>query len=376
MNNPRFAPYICLTHNCNLNCIYCYQKHDSHSRMTYETSVKVIDWIFANVPTFTNGIEISFIGGEPLLEFELIKKIVAYVSSKKTNQKYIFYATTNGTLLTTEMKSWFVANKEIFYLGLSIDGTPATHNHNRSNSYDKIDINFFKTTWPNQGVKMTLSEYSLYHLAENIEYIHSLGFKEIGGVNLFEGTFDWSDEKYIALLIPQLKELVDFYVEHDDLEINQMLNKRIDICEIKNRNRKKWCGIGDGTNFFDIDGKMYPCPFVTPMTFDSKDMDDILCTDFTRANNFIDDDCFNNCYIYPICPFCAGANYLNSKTFKIRDKSKCRINKLIVLFAADLQMKRIIKNDARYDKSILNNTINSIIKIKTLLLPEFSQYFE
>ena len=107
--------------------------------------------------------------------------------------------------------------------------------------YDRIDIDFFVKTWPCQGIKMTLSEYSLAHLADNIKHAHSLGFCEIGGVNLFEGTFDWSDEKYIRMLIPQLEQLVDFYVENDNLRLDQMMNRKLEMCEEKNRPIKKWC---------------------------------------------------------------------------------------------------------------------------------------
>jgi len=64
------------------------------------------------------------------------------------------------------MKNWFTANNDLFVLGLSLDGTRNTHNHNRSNSFDDIDIDFFLKTYPNQGVKMTLSEYSLPQLTE------------------------------------------------------------------------------------------------------------------------------------------------------------------------------------------------------------------
>ena len=234
----RFSPSLCVTHSCNLNCIYCYQKHDGNNRMSFETACNSIDWIFANIPPDMNGVEITFIGGEPLIEFELIKKIYEYTICKYPNESYIFYATTNGVLLNDEMKEWFRDHKETFVLGLSLDGLPETHNYNRSNSYDKIDIKFFKETWPNQGVKMTISEYSLKRLADNVIYIHNLGFKEIDGVNLFEGEFDWSDEKYIKIIIPELKKLVDFYVENDGLMINQMLGRQIDMCEEPNRPKR------------------------------------------------------------------------------------------------------------------------------------------
>lgn len=370
----RFSPSLCLTHSCNLDCVYCYQEHDGNNRMSYETACECIDWIFANIPEDMHGIEISFIGGEPLVEFELIKKIYDYTNSKYAGQEYIFYATTNGALLNDEMKAWFTERKNNFVLGVSMDGLPDTHNHNRSNSYDKIDVDFFIKTWPDQGTKMTISEYSLENLAENIIYLHELGFKEIDGVNLFEGSFDWSDEKYIKKMIPQLKRLVEYYVEHDDLMLDQMMGRQIDMCEEKDRPKRKWCGIGTGTIFFDTDGQRYPCPFTTPMTFSQEELDEFKKTDFENNDNFIDDDCFENCYIYPICPMCPGANYMVKKTFKVRDRSKCRMQKLITLYVADLQAKRIYKNKNNVPENRMYNMISAIQKIKDTILPEFKEY--
>ena len=171
--------------------------------MNFDTAKECIDWIFHNIPDYaTDGVEIGFIGGEPLIEFDLLKQIFSYVSSKYNDVEHIFYATTNGTLLNSEMKEWFSAHRNCFVLGLSLDGAKETHDVNRSGSFDSIDFDFFLKNWPEQGVKMTLSEYSLPRLAENIKFIHGLGFKHINGVNLAEGSFDWSKEEYIKILIP------------------------------------------------------------------------------------------------------------------------------------------------------------------------------
>lgn len=375
--NRRFAPTLCLTHFCNLDCMYCYQKHDVHNRMSFETAKKCVDWIFANVPKESEGVEIDFIGGEPLVEFNLIKQIFEYVKITYPNEDCIFYATTNGTLLNDEMKEWFSQRKHCCVLGLSLDGKKETHDHNRSNSFDKIDIDFFVKNWPWQGIKMTLSDYSLDHLAENIIYCHELGFVEIGGVNLFEGTFDWSDDKWIKKLVPQLKILVDYYVEHDDLNVNQMLNKRLDICANFDKTEKqRWCGIGDGAIFFDVDGRKLPCTFCTPMTFDEETLTKITNTDFSKIDDFIDDECFNNCYLYPVCPHCAGANYLTEKTFKTRSKAKCRIQKIISLFAADLFAKRIVKNPEKFEERERYMMITAIQKIRELYLSEFEEFLK
>lgn len=372
----RFSPSLCVTHSCNLDCVYCYQNHDGKNRMSLDTAKKAVDWIFNNIPEDMHGVEVSFIGGEPLIEFDLIRQLYEYTHEKYDREDYIFYATTNGTLLNDEVKKWFIDHKETFVLGLSLDGLPETHNKNRSNSFDLIDTKFFLETWPNQGIKMTLSEESLKNLADNVIFLHKLGFKEIDGVNLFEGSFDWSDEKYIAQIIPELRKLVDFYVENSDLVIDQMLGRQIDMCEEPNRPKRKWCGIGTGAIFFDTDGTRLPCPFVTPMTFSKEELADIMQTNFADNDSFVDDDCFNNCYIYPVCPMCPGANYLVKKTFKVRDRSKCRMQKLITLYAADLQAKRLVKNPKCIPEERVYNTITAIEKIREKFLPEFKEYWD
>lgn len=369
----RFYPTLCLTHNCNLNCVYCYQKHDT-LEMSLETAKKCVDWIFENAPDETDEIEIGAIGGEPLLKFDLLKELFEYCESEKKEKDFVFFASTNGTVLTEDMKKWFSARKDKFILGLSLDGTPDTHNHNRSNSFEKIDIDFFNKTWPKQGVKMTLTDYSINHLAENIKYIHSLGIENICGANLYEGTFDWEKESFVEHMIPQLEELVNYYVENDELTICQLLNKKIGVLENKIKTKKKYCGIGTGVVFFDVDGSRRPCGFCTPMTFNEDKLKIIENSDFTKEEDFVDDECFETCYIQSLCPNCAGSNFLNNNSFKKRDKSKCRIQKLITLYTADLALKRMLKNPHRYSDAEKVLTLRAAKKIKSLFLPEFEHY--
>ncbi len=156
--------------------------------------------------------------------------------------------------------------------------------------------------------------------------------------------------------------------------IDQMLGRQLDMCEEKERPKRKWCGIGTGALFFDTDGTILPCPFVTPMTFDNSELEDILKTNFEDHTNFIDEDCFTNCYIYPVCPMCPGANYIVKKTFKERDRSKCRMQKLITLYAADLQAKRLVKNPNAVPDYKIYNMISAIEKIREHFLPEFEMY--
>lgn len=369
-----FDPTICVTRNCNLKCVYCYQKHKGTMRMDFPTAKKCVDEIFMNVPNYAyDGVLLKFMGGEPLLEFELLRQVYEYVHERYPDVKKMLFATTNGTPLNDEMKAWFHEHHKNFYLGLSIDGTPDVHNHNRSGSFEKIDTKFFADNWPEQGVKMTISEYSIPRLAESIKYIHSLGFQKVRGVNLAEGNFQWDEENVIRELVCQLNELVDFYAENDSL-YNQMFDKRFELCEAKERRKIKWCGTGVSCLFFDVDGKRYPCSYFTPMTFSEQELEEIMKLDFTDEALFADDKCYKDCYLYPLCPTCAGANYQTNKAFGVKNEIHCRTQKLIALFAAELQARKIIKNPKRYDSRTTYYTIKAIEEIKNLYYDEFKIY--
>ena len=85
--------------------------------MPYSIAQKCVDYIFENILDYaTDGIELGFIGGEPLLEFELIRRLYDYSHEKCPSIEQIFHATTNGTLLTDEMKTWFTNHKRILWL--------------------------------------------------------------------------------------------------------------------------------------------------------------------------------------------------------------------------------------------------------------------
>ena len=323
---------------------------------------------------------IDFIGGEPMLEFPLIQKIFYYVKNLEWCCPVHFFATTNGTVMSKGMKEWFYKNRSDFSLGLSLDGNKLTHDYNRSNSFDKIDFDFFSKTWPNQTVKMTLSEFSLEHFADNIKFIHSLGFKRIAGVNFAEAYINWDDDKYIKLLISQLSEIEEYYLQHPDL-FNQMFAKKLYSCVARHDGQKKYCGTGSNMVFFDTDGSMYPCTFMAPLTLDKQTFDTIKTVDFNNNDLFVDDECYNNCFIYPLCNSCAGANLKVRGSLGKRDKSRCKITQLVTLFIADYTLKKHLQESQKnYSETVNNEKYKADIvacnEIKKRVYPLFKCYFE
>ena len=102
--------------------------------------------------------EVQFMGGEPLLVFPMIKDVSEWLWKQHfCKPMKMLFAPTNGTLLSAEMKTWLLANRHRFCLGLSFDGDNLMQNINRSESFNLINIEFFAKTWPEQSVKMTVS---------------------------------------------------------------------------------------------------------------------------------------------------------------------------------------------------------------------------
>lgn len=374
MKNIFYTIPICLTHRCNLNCIYCFQKHDNQHEMTYETGKSCIDWVFNTLLYDKNNhADITFFGGEPLLRFDLIKCIFQYALSKNKFNNFSFYVVTNGTLLTDDMKEWFHDHKDIITLCLSLDGGKESQDANRSNSFNSIDFEYFLSNWPLQRVKMTVSEKSIYNYAKDVKFIHSLGFG-INGADLCMGSQKWSSDEYIRILAPQLQELIDYYIENPQYN-NAIFKQDIASCAIP-KVRKKNCECGDKIHYFDTDGKKYPCTYLTPMTFSAKDIKKIMNYDFCNVKPFVDEDCFRNCYIYPMCKTCHAEDYQATKSFCNYDKSKCRIRFMEALILAEYNARLIDKNPRLFDDTKLYYTIEAIKRIKEFYWPEFSGYFK
>lgn len=279
-------------------------------------------------------VEIEFFGGEPFLEFNTIKIVCEWVWQQSWPLKYIFFATTNGTIIDESIKSWLKTHRKKFWVSLSLDGTKKYHDINRSNSFDSIDLDFYKTCWPEQSIKMTISEATISHIYENIVYIHSLGYK-IAGANFAEG-IDWSDKKYLDIVSEQLEKLCNYYIKNPEIEPAPILKLPLHKCAEERTNSFKWCGCGEYMAAYDTDGAKYPCTFFTPMTFPQETLNMLNSIDFYDKTCFIDEECHQNCYLAPICNSCYGANMLANGVINMRDRSKCELMKIRALYSAAL----------------------------------------
>lgn len=322
------------TEQCNLNCIYCYEHNKNNRQISLQTAQEAIISTFHRaVEEGVEYVEILFHGGEPFIAFERIKEICNWLWSREWPCKYICYASSNGTLVHGKIKQWLYDHRDKFIAGLSLDGTRDMHNRNRSNSYDRIDIDFFRDTWPSQGVKMTPSPGSIRHLAEGVIHIHELGFTRNNCS--FASGVDWEHDEqgnvipYKTILEEEFGKLVQYYIAHPDIIPVDMLNIRfMAVAAGKKAMKTKLCGAGTIMRCWTPDGQCLPCHlFYEAYKQNGRKVPDF---DFENLKSLSDPRC-ENCILEPACSTCYGGNYFVSGNISKRDEQICEIMKLRAL---------------------------------------------
>lgn len=330
---------LVLTHQCNLACVYCYEHHKNACTMSAERAKAIVDQEL----TMDDGVsmvEFDFFGGEPLLEFDTIKEVVEYTVSKEYDKDYIFFITTNGVLLDEQRKAWLRAHTDVLQVGLSLDGTRKMHNKNRCNSFDKIDLDFFRSVYPDESVKMTISKETLSDLAEGVIFCHEQGYEV--SCNLAYG-IDWDNAENQAIFSQQLAILVDYYLAHPDLKPCSLLdiNRIKSICQQEERTYR-YCGAGYAMRAYDCDGTCYPCQFFLPICVGDEKAKQALTLDFSNAaltDDQIDEKC-RTCFIRNACPTCYGNNFATTGDIYRRDMRICKMNMLQFRAMAYFAIKR------------------------------------
>jgi uncharacterized protein len=360
-----FRKYVQLTvtQRCNLNCIYCYEHHKSKKTMSLSVAQEVLLRHF-DMPGPHKEFQIDFFGGEPFLEFDLIKDICNWTWSKQWPKPYFFFATSNGTLIHGETQSWLTKNKDKFIVGLSLDGTREMHNSNRSNSFDMIDWKFFLKTWPRQPVKMTISNETLPNLYEGITFLHELGFGIEG--NLAYG-LDWSDRRNIDVLSVQLDKLITYYVANPSIEPCRILS--MDISRIVTTlppHAKKLCGVGTNMVAIDVDGQEYPCHLFEPLSLGDRAVNSAE-VDFNNSILFHDGRC-DGCVLLPICPTCYGVNFRENGSSAARDKAICTLTRVRAIACAKFEASKLAASSKtpQEDEVLAAKRLRTIRAIKTI----------
>ncbi len=273
---PTVVKALCLhiAHDCNLACRYCFAEegeyHGRRALMSYETGKQALDFLIANSGNRKN-LEVDFFGGEPLLNFEVVKQLVAYGREQEQlhDKHFRFTLTTNGVLLDDDVMEF--ANREMDNVVLSIDGRKEVHDRMRpfrkgAGSYDLIVPKFQKFA-ESRGQKQYYVRGTYTHFntdfSKDVLHLADLGFEQISVEPVVAGPEDEYAltaedlpilfEEYDNLakeMIKRKKEGKEFHFFHFmiDLEGGPCVYKRLSGC-------------GSGTEYLAVTpwGDLYPC---------------------------------------------------------------------------------------------------------------------
>ena len=267
---------LCLhiAHTCNLNCEYCFASqgkyHGERALMSLEVGKRAIDFLIENSGKRKN-LEVDFFGGEPLMNFEVVKEIVKYARSieKKHNKNFRFTLTTNGVLVDDDVIDF--ANKECHNVVLSLDGRKEVHDNlrktiNGGGSYDIIVPKFqhFVERRGNKGyyVRGTFTHNNV-DFTNDIFHMADLGFTELS----MEPVVCSPDDPY-ALTYDDLPKIYEQY----EILAKDMLRREEDGKPITFYHYmidltggpciyKRISGCGSGTEYLAVTpwGDLYPC---------------------------------------------------------------------------------------------------------------------
>ena len=267
---------LCLhvAHTCNLNCSYCFASqgkyHGDRAVMSFEVGKRALDFLVEHSGTRRN-LEVDFFGGEPLMNFQVVKDLVAYARSieKETGKNFRFTLTTNGMLVDDDVIDF--ANRECHNVVLSLDGRKEIHDrfrvdYNGKGSWETIVPKFQKFVEAREGkgyyMRGTFTHANPDFL-KDIRQMLDLGFSELSmePVVCAEGDPSALTEEDLPIVLEQYEKLAELMLQRDaegkpftfyhymiDLTGGPCIYKRISGC-------------GSGTEYMAVTpwGDLYPC---------------------------------------------------------------------------------------------------------------------
>ncbi|HQU31080.1 MAG: radical SAM protein [Planctomycetia bacterium] len=255
---------LCITQQCNMRCQYCYiDKKDTE--MSLSIAKKIVDFIFKNTPS-KEKIDIGFFGGEPLLEFELIKKITETIENHPSFNKKLVELTvvTNGTIFSDEIADFL--NEHHIGFCLSCDGPPFVQDTLRclqdgkgSSSIVTNTIRRAKETLLSVLVNAVYHPQTFRYLPHVVEYLASLGLKRIYLNPDFSAPWSKKEAELLSEIYGQIsKQYIDFYLQKKPHFIS-LIDSKIAVILGEGYKPLDRCKMGTGEFAFTPSGNIYPC---------------------------------------------------------------------------------------------------------------------
>lgn len=327
---------LCLvvTERCNLNCSYCQSNKTFKRTMSWDCAKNNID-VFLSISE-TKKPSITFMGGEPFLAFDLIKKTVKYVSDEYPTKNIDYSIVTNGTLVHGDIQNWIKEHEENVQVVLSLDGIGQLHNLYRCNSLSKIDLPFFKSLCK-PIVNSVFTPQTICNLADTVIELHKNGFLIKGF--LADGE-SW-EHKHIVILSEQLNLLISYYLENKDIMPISLLSQPLYLLSSKRPVRR--CGTNKHMEVsVATDGTTWACHRCSPFENNGTWKIPEKYIDLTNAKHLL--GACKTCFLEKICNACPASN-ASIKDHKEQAEVACIIRQLLFKANAFFSLSMLISNN-------------------------------
>lgn len=370
--SPIKAMCLHISHDCNLRCKYCFASTgdfgEGRKLMTYETGKQAIDFLLKNSGDRVN-LELDFFGGEPLMNFDVVKQVVEYARSQEPiyKKKFRFTITTNGMLLTDD-KIDFI-NKEMSNVVLSIDGRKEVNDNMRpradgKGSFDRI-VPLYQKLVQQRGdkeyyVRGTYTKYNL-DFSDDVFALLDAGFDQISvepvmadpsePYAITEADLPRIFEEYERLM----QRILDYEATGKKFNFfHFMLDLDQGPCAIK---RLRGCGCGNEYVAITPDGDIYPChQFVGEPKYKMGNLADgtfnqEMKSDFAKTHIYSKPDC-RTCWARFYCSGgCNANNYQYAGDVHKAHKLSCEIEKKRLECAIVLKAIRMDRDAAKQEQN-------------------------
>lgn len=369
-----------VTDACNLACTYCYQINKGHRSMSINTAKRFVDMLldadesneYIN-PAISPFLIIEFIGGEPLLEINLIDEIMTYFTEQAFIKRhpwatrYIISLCSNGVLyFEPNVQRFFRKHKNHISLNITIDGNKELHDSCRifpdgRPSYDLAVAaakDWMDNKKGNMGSKITIAPDNITYLYDALIHMIDLGYDEINANCVYEK--GWTT-KHATQLYKQMKKFADYMLENNLDDIYCSFYEENFFHPKSEDDNQNWCG-GTGVMLScDPDGYLYPCirymesslgddqepvrigDVYNGLMHTDKEKEIVHCLNCVTRRTQSTDECYY-CPIGEGCSWCSAYNFQVFGTVDKRATYICEMQKARSLANVYYWNKRYEKN--------------------------------
>lgn len=352
---------LMVVQECNMRCTYCYGdagEYKNRGRMSRDVALRSIDFLITN--STTDNLHVAFLGGEPLLNFELIKAVVEYCKQKESvsKKKFSYTITTNGTLITDEIENYFIENHIVCQI--SIDGSKEKNDKNRffangRGAYDVVVENTKSMRDKNLVTARATATRNNMNYKEIFNHLDGLKFKAIP-IAVAQNMMN--DTEY-AEFIEMYREYIKYFEQLVKSGEYARARKMTDIMTALEKfeygsERHSGCGAARYMYAVDINGDLYPCHrFVGESSFCLGNIEqDVNRESFLNQININERDKCKKCWAQNLClGGCPHENFTVTGSINHSGNRNCKFSHMVYE-----ELFKIYVNLSERDKEIFQDS--------------------